>query len=72
MVTARSRSLETIAVGLIRASAGAAATAWARPTSSSGTSVAPWNRFSRFHAVRPWRQKTTRRLGAAFQPPLTE
>ena len=72
VVTARSRSLERMAVGPIRASAGAAAAACARPTSSSGTSVAPWNRFSRFQAVRPCRQKTTRRRGAAFQPPLME
>ncbi len=49
-----------IASGRSAASSLAARRAWARPVSVSGMSVEPWKRPSRFHAVWPCRQKTTR------------
>ena len=55
---ARLRSEETIACGRRAASSRAARAAWSRPTSSSSTSVWPWNRSSTFHPVWPCRQRT--------------
>ena len=39
------------------------------PTSSSSTSVWPWNRSSRFHAVCPCRHSTSRRAGGVGAAP---
>ena len=65
------RSDETIADGPSTASIVAARSAWASPTSSSGTSSVPWNRPSSFQAVRPCRSRTTRRPLAQLPLPPT-
>ena len=58
----------TAAAGRSAATSGAAACAWAWPTSSSGTSACPWARPVWFHAVRPCRSRTSR-VAARRQPP---